>query len=406
MNLSDLTYLADTIGNLSGIPVRVYEGQKEVYRTFPVPLVRDPIALHLDRILALPGHVGYYMAEDFSYYGFVSCTDSGIPAESAPVEHRLVIGPSRHSPFTKQALHRLAFDLEIPPEDVDSFVSAMRAIVTMPLDSILQILCTTNFALNGEKLSLSDLQLSQDLQTGLDDRAIREHTARIEDIPEVQPPHNTYSTELLLCDLIRRGDAEGFAQFTENAPALRPGLTSADALRQMKNIFIATVTLASRSAIRGGMDAEEALSLSDSLIRQCERLFSPQDITNLQYFAVKSYVEAVARVRSLGPRGPLARKVTAYVRAHLSEPIRTEEAAAALYMSRSHLSEAFHRETGMTLSSFIDLIKIDEAKHLLAHSDRSIAMIASYLGYSNQSHFTRKFREVTGLTPGAYRKMQ
>ena len=135
MNLSDLTYLADTIGNLSGIPVRVYEGQKEVYRTFPVPLVRDPIALHLDRILALPGHVGYYMAEDFSYYGFVSCTDSGIPAESAPVERRLVIGPSRHSPFTKQALHRLAFDLEIPPEDVDSFVSAMRAIVTMPFEA-------------------------------------------------------------------------------------------------------------------------------------------------------------------------------------------------------------------------------------------------------------------------------
>lgn len=54
-------------------------------------------------------------------------------------------------------------------------------------------------------------------------------------------------------------------------------------MRQVKNLFIVAATLVSRAAIQGGLDTEEALSLSDAFIQRCELLGTPDRITNLQY---------------------------------------------------------------------------------------------------------------------------
>ena len=78
--------------------------------------------------------------------------------------------------------------------------------------------------------------------------------------------------------------------------------------------------------------------------------------------------------------------------------------AAALYISRTHLSARFRRETGVTLTEYILKEKTEEAKRRLRYTDKSLSAIASYLGFSSQSHFSRTFRKYTGLTPGEYRQ--
>ncbi len=99
----------------------------------------------------------------------------------------------------------------------------------------------------------------------------------------------------------------------------------------------------------------------------------------------------------------LAARVATYVRHHLSEPIRTADLAGALYMNRSRLSTNFRKEQGITLTDFIWQVKILEAQRLLEHSDWPLSSIASYLGFSSQSHFCRIFRNITGTSPGEYR---
>jgi AraC-like DNA-binding protein len=48
-------------------------------------------------------------------------------------------------------------------------------------------------------------------------------------------------------------------------------------------------------------------------------------------------------------------------------------------------------------------LRIERARRLLAESDLPIAEVGAEVGYSNQSHFTKIFREATGMTPKAFR---
>ena len=148
---------------------------------------------------------------------------------------------------------------------------------------------------------------------------------------------------------------------------------------------------------------DDAMRLSDSYIKKCELSATLDAITNLQLGMARNYTIQVARIQSCGAHSELALKVATYIRHHLSEPIRSEDVAKALYLSRSHLSTRFKKEQGVDLTDFIQQVKVNEAKHLLRYSDRSLLTISNYLGFSSQSHFTRVFKAQTGLTPGEYR---
>ena len=102
-------------------------------------------------------------------------------------------------------------------------------------------------------------------------------------IQKQQAVHNTLALEQTIVNIVRKGDTAALREWVKNAPAVRGGVLSADGLRQMKNTFIVTATLISRAAIRGGMDINDALSLSDAYIQKCELLNSIDRIINLQY---------------------------------------------------------------------------------------------------------------------------
>ena len=203
--------------------------------------------------------------------------------------------------------------------------------------------------------------------------------------------------------MIRKGDTAALSEWAKNAPPVRGGVIAFDQMRQLKNMFIVSVTLASRAAIRGGMDAEDALMLSDRYIQRCELMNTAEEITNLQFYMISDYTARVERLHFGNDPSQLIAAVSNYIQHHLSEPITTERIAASLYISRTHLSARFHKETGITLSDYILKEKTEEAKRLLRYSDKSLAAISAYLGFSSQSHFSRTFRKYAGITPGEYR---
>lgn len=69
----------------------------------------------------------------------------------------------------------------------------------------------------------------------------------------------------------------------------------------------------------------------------------------------------------------------------------------------NHLGSTFGRVTGMKLTGFIHMVRVDRAKSLLRRDRRfSIADVALMCGYDQVSHFTRVFKAVAGVTPGQY----
>lgn len=391
----DLEYLCTVIGNMAGVPIRIYENNELKFYHSLVYLPKDPASLWGPQLLAITEPVGYFITPEFDYYGI-----------SHHEFQTIIIGPARQSAPEEQYLRKLAFDLSVDPDETSTFLSSMKVIIHMPLESILQILCTIHYVITGEKIGLNELSIIDSAQEELSKEIIEAQTDSLinSDSHWEENTHNTYQVEQQLLDIVRRGDTLRLQEWAANAPAVRPGKVATNMLRQQKNTFIISATLVSRAAIRGGMDLDDALRLSDSYIQKCERLTSFEQITNLQYHMVAQYTQAVEELRYNRNQSELVRNVASYIRHHLSDAIKTEDIAASLFMSRSHLSTRFKSETGMNLTEYIHYIKISEAKHLLKHTDKSLLLISNYLGYSSQSHFTRSFKKMTGMSPMEYRE--
>ena len=68
----DLIYLCKTIGNLSGIPIRIYHDKKKTFYYSLVDLPKDPIIIYENEIFNITDHIGYFATEHFYYYGIVN----------------------------------------------------------------------------------------------------------------------------------------------------------------------------------------------------------------------------------------------------------------------------------------------------------------------------------------------
>ena len=391
----DYGYLGKSMASLSGIPVRVYQGGEELCCFFPVNLPKDPMALYREEILGISEHVGYFATPLFHYYGVLNAGDM-----------KLVVGPTSQIMADEQKLRELAFRLDVPKEEVPAFIEGMNAILRMPVETLLQMLCTMNHFLNrGEKLKISDLAIHDGEQALLKSGLEQGRTRRTYDEDaSAHQAHNTLSIENVLMDIVRRGDSAALKSWLSQASAVQGGTIAKDQLRQLKNTFIVTATLTSRAAIRGGMREDDAFSLSDAYIQRAELLSTYESILNLQYHMLLEYTEQVEQLH----RGKHATKLTLdvanYVRHHLSESISVDAMAEELYLSRPYLSSKFRREMGQTLTDFILNEKTEEAKRLLRYSDKSAAAIAAYLGFSSHGHFCKVFKKYASLTPNEYRQ--
>ena len=78
--------------------------------------------------------------------------------------------------------------------------------------------------------------------------------------------------------------------------------------------------------------------------------------------------------------------------------------ANALYLTPAYFSRVFKRKMGMTCIDFIKNYRINLAKELLQNTDLSIHQISEKTGYATVYYFSQQFKQVTGESPGSFRK--
>lgn len=209
MERVDLQYLCTAIGNLSGIPVRVYENGIQTFYTSMVDLPKDPLTLCRAEVFAITDHVGYYITPQFHYYGVLNAGTV-----------KLVVGPTRQVMEREQDLRELAFRLDLSGDEAEAMLSGMRSIVRMPVESVLQMLCTINYVFNHERLELKDLRIYEQEQTALISRQVRQQAQNRLDPPQLE--HNTYDLEQRLLRMVRKGSGSGWTGRQPSAAALWP----------------------------------------------------------------------------------------------------------------------------------------------------------------------------------------
>jgi AraC family transcriptional regulator len=109
-----------------------------------------------------------------------------------------------------------------------------------------------------------------------------------------------------------------------------------------------------------------------------------------------------AAVTGLAPR--LIRRIQQYINSHLDSTLNVAELAASVGLSASYFSRAFVRSVGTTPHDYVVRRRVSRAQQLLTESDLKLAEIALATGFADQSHFSRRFHQLVGLPPKAFRQ--
>lgn len=93
-----------------------------------------------------------------------------------------------------------------------------------------------------------------------------------------------------------------------------------------------------------------------------------------------------------------------YTEQHYREDISIQDLAEYCSINANYASQIFKQEMGITFISYLTSLRIEHATWLLSHTDQTVFLIATQVGYSDYFYFAKVFKKVAGCTPTAYRK--
>jgi YesN/AraC family two-component response regulator len=214
-----------------------------------------------------------------------------------------------------------------------------------------------------------------------------------------------YRMETELFNCIRSGKPDELTVLLEQIMSNEKmvGMLSKDPLRQVQYIFIAGITLATRSAIEGGMPEIEAFNLSDVYALKADQYKKIEDILDLYVVALHDFAKRVQQVKKRKAYSYPISLCIDYISNHLHYQITLDALAKQCNLTRQYLSSLFRKETGTTLTEYILKEKLETAKQMLTYSELSLQEISSCMAFCSHSNFTAHFHKWNGITPREYR---
>ncbi len=100
----------------------------------------------------------------------------------------------------------------------------------------------------------------------------------------------------------------------------------------------------------------------------------------------------------------VVRKALGYIQEHFTEDIVIEDIAKICFLSESYIAKLFKKYTGMTFHDYIAELRCRYARNLICSTDIRLQDICFESGFNSISQFSRTFKEMYSMTPGAYRK--
>lgn len=376
------------------IPIYVYE-RRELIGCFPEqnPLFCPPKNL-IQEAYANSDTIGYLSGSSFAYVGYLCVKD-------AP-EYRILVGPVSGVPYEKTMMRTVLKHYGVPTELEEDASSFFRNIPLSILSNFLGKLLLMNHVINKEDRSFDSLFSVNFSQSSAPIR--KEQTENVYAVREEIQFNNSYEVEKLILSFVADGNIEGFDKFLKTPMNIQTGSLANDNIRQLKNTFIVTLALITRTVIQAGVESEIAFQLSDLYIKQVEQMTKSENIPLLQLEAIHTFTSKVAEYRFPSIQNSDIRMIIHHIQRHVDRALTVDSIAEELRFNRSYLSYKFHKETGMKLHAFIQECKVQEAKRLLTFTAKSLSEISNYLCFSSQSHFQNVFKKAEGITPLQYRK--
>lgn len=395
LNFQETQQLLPQLYQTFGIPILLFPtNHTEQTITYPDDDIYTELLLpYQSRFENMPQPVHYHINELFYT---VACF------WNKEKNYKLILGPVPSTLVSKSTARALLYGINLTFSD-----QLLQKVFKLPiyqqgrLLNIYSFLCQT--LLNKRILPL---EITNILNNHVSIPITEKKTENFYQTSEHQNFHSTWEFERRLLSYVREGNINKLKLLIDNPENIDAGIIADDNLRQIKNLYIASTTLAIRAAIEGGLEPEVAYQFSDLVIWEMEKLTNLEAIMKWQQSSLVELTQKVAALKTGKTVSPLVHQVLNYIATHINEPLTVNSIARILYQNRSYLSRIFKSEMGINLSDYIVERKLLEAKDLLRFSERSISEISNFLAFSSQSYFQTIFKKKYGITPLQYRKQE
>jgi len=178
---------------------------------------------------------------------------------------------------------------------------------------------------------------------------------------------------------------------------------AADPIRNLRNYAIVLNTLLRKAVEQGNVHPVHIDRLSSAMAKKIETFHAYSDGTELLQSMVHKYCLLVKN-HSMQHYSKLVQHVILRIESDLTADLSLKAHAQQFSVNASYLSALFKKETGSTLTDYVNRMRIDHAIFLLNVTDMQIQTIAQYCGIPDVNYFTKLFKRSVGKTPKEYRQ--
>jgi len=215
--------------------------------------------------------------------------------------------------------------------------------------------------------------------------------------------HTPFEIESEISKFISMGDSDKAIRVLQEVNLTPHAKLASSTIRSYKNSMICSCAFMTRAAISGGVNSDEAFTLSDTYINHIEDIDDIKELQQIEIKMVEGFANMVRTIKTSTYSSSILH-VIYYIENHLCEDLDAKILAKEAYLNPSYLSSLFHKETGVTLSDWITRKRIEEASYHVLNSKEDIADIAFFYKFCSQSYFVQCFKKIKGVTPGEYRR--
>lgn len=169
-----------------------------------------------------------------------------------------------------------------------------------------------------------------------------------------------------------------------------------DPIRAVKNAQLALNAICKAAAYDGGAFATDIHNTHEQFAVRIENAGNMVDIERIYSEMLESYCALViaSRTRAFSPP---VRKAITYLYHHYEEAVTLHSIAENIHYSEGHLSRTFQKETGKTIGTYLNELRIDHACRLLETGVYSITDVAMQVGFLSYTKFSIAFKKIMGM---------
>ena len=315
------------------------------------------------------------------------------------------IGPYITVELSEEQIYEQAERAGIPPHrllHVRNFYESVPVITeTVALNALIEAYCERVW---GEFYSVVDI--NQEFAQGemvLSELAGAENTDEKEMLSQaMKRMEMRYSFENELIRAVSRGQSQKAERLLSGFSQVSFERRHADPLRNIKNYMVIMNTLLRKAAEFGGVHPVHLDKISSSFAERIETMNSLNMSQSLMRSMIRGYCRLV-KTQSMSGYSTPVRNVIIQISEDLAGDLSLKNFARRLNVNASYLSTLFKRETGITVTEYVQKTRIESAVYLLSSTKLQIQTIAQHCGIPDMNYFSKVFKKHTGKSPKDFR---